>query len=1198
MEPQHKNKNHNDLAGGFIYEKLILSILAIRCCFNKKIKDFKIGSNIPGFGSLDDIVIEMDYDNGSQEVFVIQLKYKKEEGIKSIKINLNKYIQDYKIIKDRYKDVKVTVIIHTKANEQLIPQHNALVKYDIDLNLKMFNTNRDGLLFKYNTKLVNINDKSISSDLIQQFFDNCYLLANQCSVEDPEKMLGSEFDYCVGNLEIRDIYNYFEMIFSSRNELIYKEEISWMLKIKTLYRFINLSSADNEVIENENVILKTLTLFNLAQVSKTSMCVVSNIIKRIIRDRFSEFNSLHENISEQILNQFNLKKLTNIQNGNLAYKDLILLLWMEGEVPLPLCNTEENKKIINFVLQKFNPDFSIILQTEDVDNTFKHIQIFHDFTNIRDEIVKEVNFKNIKIKLHQNQSVSLEELHFFDETALKTINADLYIKLFSSKENHLKSINPLSCYIPRRLKPLTFNKNVTKDEVVTFTVHSNCPELSEFLRKHNTLRKESHCYLIDYNEAYLCSAYNGDIKSLSNYRTSKVLTEEELLRLNIPINIIDGNAGMGKSQFLRNIQYLLPKDYWTILLNLTNYHMFWKDEVLENKESLIEYLVKHQMEGRIDDCNLKFLTELFKNRLKNKKIYLLIDGFDEVDFNPENIRKIFLLLQVPLFITTRPTKKEVLEKELRVPSIKIMEFSEDNQIEFLQVLPNLSLNYINKVLDGLKIEKSFLGVPLLLKILVNILPSLKEIENIDLLVLYNTYFDKNMEHYKNCDRRAIKHLAFRTFFKEFYGTFFKEKLFQEDCKDFQNTIATKKDVIFSGFDSEKEPTFIHRTFAECLCAQVLSEICLHEQFTKIYEELVSKIEYNLVKYFFDLIICKNLPLHYAALRNDKNIEILINKHDYSNEKDKLGRTVLHVLSTYGDYSERTNIQKNKKLYTFVRMSDPENYNGKNPFLPARDTIKLLLTKTKIKSNFKLVEDRFEKNIIDYSYLSFSYDVLNEICKYSSINFTKRDFKDLKILNNLTVFAIVLHHNEILNCIVKSNDFRERIIYKSLMYPNFGPYGLHAAVLSENVEALELLILNGSLLEKKESFLEVIDGCGNTALHLAARKGNVELADMLVMKGANVNAKADLDDTPLMEACSNNKPEIVKYLINNGAHVNSQNRMGQTALHFAVQNKSDLIIHILLINNAYPNIQDFLGLTPWQVLNVEEYARKIVKKWNN
>ena len=85
------------------------------------------------------------------------------------------------------------------------------------------------------------------------------------------------------------------------------------------------------------------------------------------------------------------------------------------------------------------------------------------------------------------------------------------------------------------------------------------------------------------------------------------------------------------------------------------------------------------------------------------------------------------------------------------------------------------------------------------------------------------------------------------------------------------------------------------------------------------------------------------------------------------------------------------------------------------------------------------------------------------------------------------------------------------------------------------------------------------GEGGAPLHEAKNAG---IAQILIDNGADVNARRELGDTPLLSAVWNGKKDIVKILIDHGADINAKNNAGHTPLDIAIERGQDEVVNLL------------------------------------
>lgn len=107
---------------------------------------------------------------------------------------------------------------------------------------------------------------------------------------------------------------------------------------------------------------------------------------------------------------------------------------------------------------------------------------------------------------------------------------------------------------------------------------------------------------------------------------------------------------------------------------------------------------------------------------------------------------------------------------------------------------------------------------------------------------------------------------------------------------------------------------------------------------------------------------------------------------------------------------------------------------------------------------------------------------------------------------------------------------------------------------------------------------------NTPLHNAATKPNLEIARLLLEVGAapirettpdgrlnvrigyevaSINARNEIEATPLMFAAGSNQTEMMLYLMDHGADLLLETESGGTAMHFAVRSNSSLLVAAFL-----------------------------------
>jgi ankyrin repeat protein len=187
------------------------------------------------------------------------------------------------------------------------------------------------------------------------------------------------------------------------------------------------------------------------------------------------------------------------------------------------------------------------------------------------------------------------------------------------------------------------------------------------------------------------------------------------------------------------------------------------------------------------------------------------------------------------------------------------------------------------------------------------------------------------------------------------------------------------------------------------------------------------------------------------------------------------------------------------------------------------------------------------------------------------------------------------------------------------------YPLFAAVMNENVKAVQALLVGGADTSVKRISDEGI--FGETPLHMAARLWGQELVEILMDGNADANAQSAHGWIPLCEALSEDSqekaepsPELVRLLLPDPSgfqmepwdsplhvaakygqltaariiireqrtvYVNKRNKMNDTPLHEAVLQGNQHMVRLLLDAGANKSIRGRYGWTPLQVAAWEQ-----------
>lgn len=99
--------------------------------------------------------------------------------------------------------------------------------------------------------------------------------------------------------------------------------------------------------------------------------------------------------------------------------------------------------------------------------------------------------------------------------------------------------------------------------------------------------------------------------------------------------------------------------------------------------------------------------------------------------------------------------------------------------------------------------------------------------------------------------------------------------------------------------------------------------------------------------------------------------------------------------------------------------------------------------------------------------------------------------------------------------------------------------VHVAAANGNIVLLEMFTA------QNENYLHITNRCGRTPLHRAANNGRMEAVEYLVNKGADVNARDNNGETPLLASRTG---DVIKFLLSRGADICAVDERGYSILH--------------------------------------------------
>lgn len=215
------------------------------------------------------------------------------------------------------------------------------------------------------------------------------------------------------------------------------------------------------------------------------------------------------------------------------------------------------------------------------------------------------------------------------------------------------------------------------------------------------------------------------------------LKEESFLTNFEPIRLISGKAGMGKSSFMDNLACNLKQkfpNYWVQNFKLQAYGKELNNLANKFKERKImrdEFaLVRKFFCEKFLQLKSPLVLTIFEELLKAGKVFLLLDGYDEITDGHKDIiiSIVSAFVEVStknkIHLSTRPERCDSLEEKFSQFAYWFHPFTEQDQIQFLQVRWEKNdswIDFIKSILKDInkyltKQQQSYTGIPLITKL--------------------------------------------------------------------------------------------------------------------------------------------------------------------------------------------------------------------------------------------------------------------------------------------------------------------------------------------------------------------------------------------------------------------------------------------------------------------------------------------------
>ncbi|XP_063926709.1 uncharacterized protein LOC135140199 [Zophobas morio] len=708
----------------------------------------------------------------------------------------------------------------------------------------------------------------------------------------------------------------------------------------------------------------------------------------------------------------------------------------------------------------------------------------------------------------------------------------------------------------------------------------------------------------------------NNLEELKTFRLSGFSThsvhESQLVNDDNKTNIICANPGMGKSTLMKNLKISTRSSIWTILISARNHALYFRKRG-GDVDGFFNYILD-------ENCRLchTFDAEVFRTLLEKDQVQLIWDGLDEV--SDRSLEVILTLIDaisnkgVRQWITARTNVRNVLEDRFHIFSRDIKPFNQAEQQIYVQERLDLSKDDLRVIFHKIKVNvemysnNDILGIPLQIYMLTELFKqnSTKYADLLNtaftLLDLYENFIHEKFEIYFNEKRQSnrkidtvdqdcedemeervnfYKELAYYVYLESKYRVIVKRTF---EClisfNNFLEKIKQERDPVglISNVTIENVPEFSHNSYGEYFAALYLFDT--NREKAK-QDDFISNKKFNNIRFFLDLMLCKNSKAHVAVLCRNCIILDQCTEEDLRC-RDLIKRSALEVACMYNE--KRSCVQVVSNFYGKLRIGDTiSDLNGK---LRYSKILKMCPTGYTLPCNVK-------KTLL---LLPFLIPLLH------SANFSFSN----ELFATMLYYAIEFDYVVVFRYIDNTEYLRD-------IYENFDPQSL----LSMTVRLESLKCLEEFLLKKQYSCivrqnLEIpLEVCSfdsdeffsllikqeinlNKFVCLVCRAGTVENLEYLRSKDISVDVEDTKGQTSMHYAFEHNSKhsfEIGKFLVDLGMSVNSTDADGLVPLHYALRTllystfrelkSQDFNAVKLLIDNGathkVPQVENFLPI---------------------
>ncbi|XP_063901840.1 uncharacterized protein LOC135121443 [Zophobas morio] len=1235
--PKDRFRTYKKLPGvvdhGKEYEKMMCGFYALKLIARDDVEDFEMTTNNKEYGLFDDIGLMVTFKNQKKRTYLIQLKHK--EGRKSVTSNnllndkndfgVQKYFNSVSTL-----NITEDVVCILYTNSSTYITQNTQISANISLELCDNIEYEDLLLNVERRKPSHIFQVGQKLDDKTQMF---YFFTEQNNIYKTkvvvEKML-HEMLQC----NVYDSFMHFMSEWWSKNFVLSKDEVIAKLTQLVITPYVKTLSASKQNTKTENL-RKAIMNYSLTIVENSEENVIENIWPNVDIPN-EEFMKTKE--------KFGLK-----------VTDQVTIAWFLNKIPLIVKVDESNKTIVECVtrvmMDKSVEKKQIILVGNVMKGEFDGMDVFQDLSDLMNKAENKEHcgyiLRNFTISLQGREPVCLEKFITIDREIAKHVGVGELLKMsqalyvMGNKKEDLPVLHiprDVSTTVVKTDKIFTIYKSQAmviincdptfKDRSLTHTKY-NFVEISQYLSPEYvandnviilaTKGKLTHaeflrvCDKTKKSNVYLLQTFNDKSCVLllrkGNALPSDVLNEAwNISETNIlncldnPLNAICAPPGMGKSTLMKALYNNCPSEYWAIYVDLINCNSF-----LAKKPD--PTAIWNHFLGT-EGAKEKSLEQIKTILLRNKKLYLFLDGLDEVESSyidcVLNFVKEASSNCINVWISSRENLRQKVSEALNTVFVEIQQLSQKQQEQYIR--KKLKEKYgetgVAKILNAvfastdLNNSQELLGIPLQLHIIAEMFltndEAYNKIEEQNIFVLtqmYKLFFEgKVTSNIEKIAGRERAHMFgnIKATLQQYEVIALKTCLDTEDFRKLNVDLHELEDVIshfkekldmngiIKNINESGEAVFDHQTYAEYFACVWLKK---NKEKAPLLRGVIFTPRYENLRLIFDVMLAENKPLHLSIVY--KNLEQFEKFKHEINTKDQGGRTPWQLICSYG---------MKYPLYSYL-----------HPFLRLNRELDWFVHMAKIlvQEQNEIIETSADNDVFNFIWLSYCLEAkclypIELILERKLLNFCdiQEDVYQHYTEDTLAYYAAQMGYPNILSGVIANNPRLVHTILRqtSFDYDNeaFGEHLMATAVirtkdkfsfkverqtnkcdiLNGHRKAIQLFLDNGFNINAPVKFKI-------TALQLASKHGDYEMTKILLDFGASIDVADKEKNNPLhyaSESCQYNR-DIIKLFIEKGIDINAQNGTGTTALQIACRKGDYDVVEMLLNAGASINMAD-------------------------